>query len=197
MTRTTLKWADKTLVTRAEGICYVENFMSRTVADEWLDLFRTNLLDSWQSEKFSIFGKEVRAPRTLCWFGEKGLNYRYAGNNHCAQGWPQFCKPLLRSVEHATRMRFNFLLVNRYLDGKQYMGWHKDDEKGASPRIASLSLGASRRFLIETSAGRQEQTLGHGSLLIFDGRMRHQLPKSTRIDQERLNLTFRYVEPSI
>ena len=44
----------------------------------------------------------------------------------------------------------NSVLANRYRDGRDAMGWHSDDEPelGARPLIASLSLGATRRFLL-------------------------------------------------
>ena len=42
--------------------------------------------------------------------------------------------------------------MNRYEDGQQYMGWHRDNERGWSTEIASLSLGAERRFLLDDSS---------------------------------------------
>ena len=43
---------------------------------------------------------------------------------------------------------FNHVLANRYRDGADSMGFHADDEPefGPDPLIATLSLGASRRF---------------------------------------------------
>ena len=49
---------------------------------------------------------------------------------------------LRKEVESATGQAFNFLLMNRYADGSEYMGWHRDDEKGCSSLIASLSQRA-------------------------------------------------------
>ena len=59
--------------------------------------------------------------------------------------------------------------------------------------IASLSLGAPRRFWFECEASgvREHIDLEHGSLLVFDGRQRHCLAKTRRPTQERINLTFR------
>ena len=43
---------------------------------------------------------------------------------------------------------FNFVLVNRYADGRDHAGEHRDDERELDPSapIASLSLGAERDF---------------------------------------------------
>ena len=51
-------------------------------------------------------------------------------------------------LEALTGWRFNSLLLNRYRDGRDAMGWHADDEPELDPSapIASLSLGASRDF---------------------------------------------------
>ena len=46
--------------------------------------------------------------------------------------------------------RFNAVLLNLYRDGRDGMGWHADDEAelGRDPVIASVSLGATRRFCL-------------------------------------------------
>jgi alkylated DNA repair dioxygenase AlkB len=85
------------------------------------------------------------------------------------------------------------------------MGWHSDDEPelGPQPVIASISLGAPRRFLLKH---RKEPTLRaaielpHGSLLVMSGDTqrlyRHALPRTARPLGPRINLTFRYVDPA-
>ncbi len=83
------------------------------------------------------------------------------------------------------------------------MGWHADQEPelGPEPLIASVSLGAPRRFLLKHRRRRELPTeaieLGHGSVLLMAGatqhHWRHALPKTKRVHQPRLNLTFRQV----
>jgi alkylated DNA repair dioxygenase AlkB len=95
-------------------------------------------------------------------------------------------------------------LANRYRDGRDYMGWHSDNESSLGPRpvIASLSLGATRRFVLKhrREASRiLELPLAHGSLLVMRGdtqaNYRHSLPRTARPVGERINLTFRRVLP--
>jgi alkylated DNA repair dioxygenase AlkB len=82
------------------------------------------------------------------------------------------------------------------------MGWHADDEKelGDEPVIASVSLGAERRFLLRSNeTGEKVETrLPSGSLLVMQGRSQHDwkhaVPK-TKVDiGERINLTFRRIQ---
>jgi len=94
------------------------------------------------------------------------------------------------------------VLLNRYRDGDDGMGWHSDNEPelGPAPVIASLSLGAARRFLLrrrDDHAKKAEVLLDHGDLLVMGGQTQrhyqHSLPKSARPLAERLNLTFRWI----
>ena len=81
------------------------------------------------------------------------------------------------------------------------MGAHADDEAELGPRpvIVSLSLGATRRFVVTAKAGgkRLQLELENGSLLVMRGAMqaryKHAIPKSQRVTGARLNLTFRQV----
>ena len=186
---------------------FIEGFLSPAQARDWLQKIECADWLRWRRETFPIFGREVEAPRSLAWFGAPGLNYRYTGIDHTAQGWPDALERLRKDVESATGQAFNFLLMNRYADGSEYMGWHRDDEKGCSSLIASLSLGAPRRFCVEHAVANEgsdlgqdsaktERTnleLGAGSLLLFDGRQRHCLRATRKNCGLRINLTFRQI----
>ena len=82
------------------------------------------------------------------------------------------------------------------------MGWHRDDEPelGVEPVIASVSLGAPRRFLfrrVEVPTEKVELLLEDGDLLIMRGATQdlwhHSVPKSLRVKEPRINLTFRTI----
>ncbi|MCY7312886.1 MAG: alpha-ketoglutarate-dependent dioxygenase AlkB, partial [Pseudoxanthomonas sp.] len=71
---------------------------------------------------------------------------------------------------------------------------------GRRPVIASLSLGASRRFLLRHRQARDQKLalqLGHGSLLVMRGETQqhcqHALPRTAKPMGERINLTFRTI----
>ena len=173
----------------------IENFLSPSEASDWLtDFVDPNRMD-WQRESFQIFGRSVQAPRQIAWFGDAGLNYRYTGIDHEAVGWPTKLAALKSRIEDQAEQRFNFLLLNRYNDGSNHMGWHRDDEQGCLGSIASLSIGATRRFSIDVTRdnhriSRETLELVSGSLLVFDGRQRHCLRATKKPCELRVNLTF-------
>ena len=84
------------------------------------------------------------------------------------------------------------------------MGWHSDDEPvlGPTPTIASVSLGAERRFRIRCRRDHAcfDLVLEHGSLLLMSGTSQrdyqHSVPKTAKPTHERINLTFRTIEVS-
>src|SRR5262249_19707288 len=109
--------------------------------------------------------------------------------------------PLLPAVSAAAGVDLNHVLVNRYRDGRDSMGLHADDEKelGDDPVVATLSLGAQRRFVLlpqkKTAGSRMELALEHGSLLVMGGscqrHYRHGIPRQPEVTHERISLTFR------
>ena len=160
----------------------------------------------WRDEHLQMFGKRLRSPRRVCWYGDAGVGYVYSGELHCADGWLPALEKIKTRLANALAEPFNFVLLNYYRDEKDSMGWHSDNEPELGPRpvIASLSMGATRTFRIRPAhktpgVRRISQTLElqHGSLLIMRGQSQqnyqHALPKSTKACGSRLNLTFRQI----
>ncbi|WP_339378070.1 alpha-ketoglutarate-dependent dioxygenase AlkB [Calothrix sp. NIES-2100] len=82
--------------------------------------------------------------------------------------------------------------------GQDSIGWHADNEQsmGHNPAIASVSLGAERKFQIKPIGGKPTDFwLEHGSLLIMHPACQathlHQVPKTKKLVSTRINLTFR------
>ena len=158
----------------------------------------------WEIHRIRMFGRWVDSPRLSCWMGDRQARYRYSGVEFTPHPWLEILGPLRANVEQACGASFNSVLLNRYRDGDDSMGWHSDDEPelGPAPVIASLSLGAARRFLLrrrDDSTRKDEYLLGHGDLLVMGGTTQrfyqHALPKMARVRGERINLTFRWIEP--
>jgi alkylated DNA repair dioxygenase AlkB len=178
----------------ASGWHYLPGFLPPAQAGE----LHQHLLDSvcWQREQLRLYGRHIEVPRLLTWCGDPGLNYRYSGTDHVCHGWLDVLQPLKDQLARHHGLVANLVLVNRYRHGGDYMGWHKDDERGHGRWVASVSLGARRRFLLRPPGTDRSVRLDlePGSLLLMDSTWRHALPKTRRPVNERINLSFRRVE---
>ncbi|MCC4265024.1 alpha-ketoglutarate-dependent dioxygenase AlkB [Oceanimonas baumannii] len=163
-------------------------------ADHWLAQLSRDI--PWQQHRLTMFGRDVSEPRLSCWMGEWA--YRYSGRERAPVPWHPLVKAMAERLELICGQPFDGVLLNLYRNGNDSMGWHADDEPelGRNPTIASVSLGATRRFLLRHHSGEQQELwLEHGSLLVMAGEMqhhwRHALPKMVRTQDVRINLTFR------
>ncbi len=156
----------------------------------------------WERRSIRMFGRELMQPRLIRFMGDPGVIYRYSGASYIAAPWHPALLPLRQRLRDEYRLEFNSVLINLYRDGNDSMGWHADDEPelGPHPAIASVSLGAVRRFQLRSlrlPRKRFELKPEHGSLLLMRGALQqhwqHQLPKTTRPIAPRINLTFRRV----
>lgn len=163
----------------------------------------------WERHRLRMFGRELDAPRLSCWIGDPGTTYVYSRSRFEPRAWTPSLLPLREKVQQACGARFNSVLANLYRDGQDSMGWHSDDEPelGSQPVIASLSLGAARRFRLRRRLPRGTRAvpangldlrLTHGSLLCMAGTTQqlyqHDLPKSAAVSAPRINLTFRLIQ---
>ncbi|MGR9012169.1 MAG: alpha-ketoglutarate-dependent dioxygenase AlkB family protein [Gammaproteobacteria bacterium] len=157
---------------------------------------------AWQEEAIFIYGRWVKVPRLMCWYGDPDACYRYSGVNHQPMPWIPALQEIRDKVETQCRYAFNSVLANLYRDGKDSMGCHADDEKelGPNPVIASLSLGDQRLFKLhhKKSAEKLDIVLGHGDLLVMAGTLQHHwthsVPKTKKLKTPRINLTFRKIK---
>lgn len=182
---------------------YFPAWLEATLASD----FQEQLMEqvAWQSHTIRLFGRDCLEPRLSCWVGDSGLDYRYSGRKREAKPWTPGLMAIRQRLKQQLALDFNTVLVNRYRDGQDSMGWHSDDEPelGEQPLIASLSLGETRRFSLRKRRERQckhTMLLSHGDLLIMAGGLQqewqHALPKTAKVIGERLNLTFRQFIPA-
>ena len=158
---------------------------------------------AWEQRAIRMFGQELPQPRLTAWHGDPAARYTYSGLTWEPQPWTPALLDLCQRIAAATATPFNSVLLNYYRDGRDSMGWHSDDEPelGDAPAIASLSLGAMRRFRLRPRGGLAHLPLSldlpSGSLLLMRGptqhHWQHALPKTARPVGPRLNLTFRWV----
>jgi len=179
-------------------VIYIPQFVSKEECEE----LKANLLhdrEKFQRSIFKIYGKQIQSPRKTYSYGDAGLVYKDYSGDRTAEGWPDFMVPLKEKIEVVSEAKYNYVLVNLYENGEDYIGYHADREKGLvkGSVVASISLGAERDFCFKhiKSKNVTKVFLQEGSLLLMKGEtqvhFKHSLPKRKRVKDYRLNLTFR------
>jgi alkylated DNA repair dioxygenase AlkB len=157
----------------------------------------------WRQDEVWMFGKRIVTQRKMAWYGDKGFAYTYSGSTHHALPWTEQLRQLKQLAEEQTDALYNSCLLNLYHNGSEGMSWHSDNEKTLVPEaaIASISLGAERKFAFKHKSQPLSASvmLQNGSLLLMQGATQthwlHSLPKTTKVNQPRINLTFRQMLP--
>lgn len=152
----------------------------------------------FEQRSVRVFGRVHPQPRLTAWYGPKP--YAYSGLVWPARDLPPLLAGLRDRVEALTGERFDSVLANLYRGGSDCVGWHADDEPlfGPDPVVASLSFGATRRFLLKRRDGseRLRFELTDGSLLVMPRGTQphwlHSIPRTKRPVGARVNLTFRH-----
>lgn len=157
----------------------------------------------WQEDDIKVFGKIYKQPRLTALYGTNSSSYTYSGITMHPHPFSPLLLNLKLQIESISQVEFNTVLLNLYRDGQDSNGWHSDNEPelGKNPVIASLSLGAERFFHLKHRTDKESKfklLLEHGSLLIMKGTTQHHwlhmLPKSNKIKESRINLTFRVIK---
>src|SRR5689334_881579 len=104
-----------------------ESWLSAAEAAQWQAALVAAL--RWEQRQIVLFGKPVLQPRLIAWAGE--LPYRYSGQTLEPRAWPAELtniQTLCARVREFAGAQFNHVLINRYRDGKDSMGYHADAE---------------------------------------------------------------------
>ncbi len=183
---------------------YQPNYLTIEEADTLLLSLTDGL--QWRQDKIQMFGRPITIPRLQAWYGDSDAHYRYSGLDLTPTPWTPELLQLRRRIEQSCEHSFNAVLANLYRNGQDSVGWHSDNEPelGTTPVLASLSLGAERRFSLRHKKCKNEKIelrLGHGSLLIMAGETQknwlHALPKQRNLQTARINLSFRAIVTKI
>jgi alkylated DNA repair dioxygenase AlkB len=168
---------------------------------EQSSLFFDDLLNNieWKNEEIIMFGKEIISKRKVAFYADDGVDYTYSNKTKKGLSWTAPLLKIKSVVENYTHVNYNGCLLNLYHDGNEAMGWHSDNEKEIMPNssIASVSIGIERKFSFKNKLSKETVAvqLENGSLLEMKGTIQknwlHALPKSKKISQPRINLTFR------
>jgi alkylated DNA repair dioxygenase AlkB len=164
------------------------------VAREWLhgaDSLLDLLVDQveWKQGKRWMYERMVDDPRLSRWF---------------PAGEP-VPHPVLEDARRELGahydVRFGSVGLNYYRDGADSVAWHADRElrELEDTRVAILTLGARRPFLIRPKGGGSSIDIkpGSGDLLVMGGRCQmdweHNVPKSARVTGPRISCSWRWM----
>lgn len=182
-------------------VWFMPNFMPPEKAIFYYKALEENI--NWRQEKIKYYGKIFPVPRKTAWYGYEGFDYKYSGIMCNPEPWTKELMDIKRVIEHfMPKQDFNSVLLNMYRDGSDKVSWHADDEKGLgiNPTIASVSLGAVRRFDLKHKEDKDlklQIELTPGSLIVMTGSLQHhwvhQIPVQKRIKEPRINLTYRTI----
>ena len=178
-------------------VIFIPHWLAPAAADA---LYQSAQQLPWHTESITIAGKSRTLKRRTLWMAKPFITYCYSGITHTPIAWQEEWLILCNRLVEEYRIPFNSVLGNYYPNGQAAMGYHQDNEPelGEKPTIASLSLGAMRRFRFRHLHTGEKVTidLTHGSLLVMHGdcqrNWQHSLPVSVT-DDLRINFTFRHV----
>ena len=182
-------------------LLWIREFFDLPQSDDYFQTLLTRI--EWRQDAIKRGRKGVQLPRLTAWYGNSGKNYSYSGIRMKPLPWSTPLLSIKRAVDAEAGVKFNSVLLNLYRNERDSVAWHSDDEPelGKNPIIASVSFGATRRFVLkhknEKRLPKIEMELSHGSLLLMRGPTQHHwvhaIPKSKRPIGPRINLTFRII----
>lgn len=202
---------------------YKRDLLDKKKADKYFAILEDKLeYLSPEESQIKIYGKTFEIPRKQVAYGDTGTYYSFSNARIYAKPWNNndkkdivctIIKNIKHKVELFTGKKFNFVLINRYNDGDDYINYHADDEKelGDDPTVVGVTLGAEREFKFKPKKDFYPKnmlkyndndkditlTLHHGSIVAMyaptNNNWLHSLPKRANIKKPRISLTFRYL----
>jgi alkylated DNA repair dioxygenase AlkB len=147
-----------------------------------------------------VFKKVCKQQRFIGFFSDDSEGYRYSNKLMPSKPLSPNLIGLMQTVNALLGTEFNGMLVNKYMDGNDYIGAHSDSEIGldAVGGVVALSFGAERTFRIRCKQTKKivhdEQTTD-GSILQMGGGFQklytHEIPVQKKIKEPRVSITFR------
>jgi len=185
-----------------DGELYYDRFFLNNIeANKYFNLLKKEI--QWRQDNIKIFGKIYPQPRLTALYANNNKSYSYSNIKMQPITFTPTLFDIKSKIEKRLNSQFTSCLLNLYRNGQDSNGWHADNEKelGLNPVIASLSLGAERIFHMKHRNYKKEKlkiNLTNGSLLVMRGKTQHhwlhQIPKTRKKVEERINLTFRIIK---
>jgi alkylated DNA repair dioxygenase AlkB len=189
------------------SLILVSNFLGDSDALEFMNHYQKSL--HWKQDTYKFGTTTVKSPRLIALVGDN-IIYKYSCNTHNGQKSDERMVCLLSRLYGLKvsipelKTDYNGILFNLYRDERDSLNFHTDNEPcmDLSSPICTISLGASRRFLIKPQnpsisllKKHTQFWLPNGSLAIMAGKFQeeflHSIPKELEETRQRMSLTFR------
>lgn len=103
-----------------------------------------------ENPKINIYGKSAIQHRSIGFFSNNSIGYYYSGQLAKSQTLTNNLSILLDKINIKFDSKFNGILVNKYINGNDYIGAHSDDETSLDKcGVVCISYGAVRKFRIK------------------------------------------------
>jgi alkylated DNA repair dioxygenase AlkB len=190
----------------------IKNVFKPEYADKLFEMLKNIRYNTDDESMIKIYGLNINIPRRQCAFGEPNTIYKFSGISVKAYDWTKTdtshqstvgreLYKVCKEAENIAFAKFNYVLVNNYLDQSNSIGYHSDDERelGSFPCIVGISLGQQRtmHFKSKLNGEIKKFQLLHNSMFIMyhptNAFWQHAIPKETKPMGQRISLTFRSI----
>ena len=147
-----------------------------------------------------VSGKVCRQGRNVGFFSDVSEGYYYSNKLMPSKPLTNNLKELMSKINIRFNTGFNGILINEYVDGKDSIGAHSDDESrlDTSSGILSLSYGATRKFRVKNKITKEKvidiMTESYDIVHMsgdFQKEFTHEIPKELKVKERRISFTFR------
>lgn len=193
-----LAWQDSLFVPAHERLSFDGIRRDRLDPTSWVEL-----VPGWFPDHADLFAQlRDEAPwyqRSRVLWDQEVLEPRLTAGY--ALPLPPALEELRAAVSAHYGVAFDSCWINLYRDGDDAVAWHGDSNRKTMrrPMVVTVSLGASRRFLVRRRGGGpvlKEYAPGHGDLMVMGGRMQHDyehaVPRDSRASGARISVTMRH-----
>ena len=172
------------------------DFENEELIDCCINDIKDKLLDY---PNIKIYGKECIQHRSIGFFSNDSIGYKYSGQMAHSQELNENTAKLLNDINIIFNSDYNGILVNKYENGLDYIGAHSDDESGLSSiGVLALSYGATRKFRIRNKTDKKiviDIPLTSYKIIHMGGDFQkeytHEIPIERKVKEVRYSFTFR------
>ena len=146
-----------------------------------------------------IYGKICKQHRNVGFFSDESIGYKYSKKLMESKPLSKDMADLLVTINKMLGTQFNGILVNKYIDGNDYIGAHSDEESGLDGKgVVAISYGSERIFRIRDKNNRTiicDEPTTHCGILHMGGNFQklytHEIPIQKKIKESRISFSFR------